>query len=256
MFSDELLNNLWIATYILFVPIAVIVVIVELIFCGVINDGSTGEYVVNRRNKREQKSFLRTIRNERRLLHGKDSDAESALSQEEKDDTEDEEDLNRKKDIHISMPCFCFSKTKSEKQAPTWLMLAARNRDLRSCLELVEKGGDATATTHHGVTLLHFAALNKRHAVYITSHFVGQGLDDLLKKDVDGESPIYYAVRLGLFEAAEKLLALRSTGIKNLLHYFVAEDKLEIVKRVHSWNKKLFEAVDPEGKNALHFAAL
>ncbi|CAB3386824.1 Hypothetical predicted protein [Cloeon dipterum] len=78
----------------------------------------------------------------------------------------------------------------------------------------------------------------------------------LLKKDVDGESPIYYAVRLGLFEAAEKLLALRSTGIKNLLHYFVAEDKLEIVKRVHSWNKKLFEAVDPEGKNALHFAAL
>ncbi|CAB3386584.1 Hypothetical predicted protein [Cloeon dipterum] len=148
-----------------------------------------------------------------------------------------------------------MQKTMSEKAGATWLMLAARDRDLRSCLELVENGGDAKATTHYGVTLLHFAALNKRHAVNITSHFVGQGLD-LLKKDVDGESPIYYAVRLGLFEAAEKLLALRSTGIKNLLHYFVAEDKLEIVKRVHSWNKKLFEAVDPEGKNALHFAAL
>ncbi|CAB3385033.1 Hypothetical predicted protein [Cloeon dipterum] len=96
---------------------------------------------------------------------------------------------------------------------------------------------------------LHFAALNKKHAVNITSHLVGQGLD--LLKDVDGESQIYHAVRLGHFEVAEKLLAN-----KNQLHYFVAEDKLKIVKRVHSWNEKLIEAVDPEVKNALHFAAL
>ncbi|XP_065346448.1 serine/threonine-protein phosphatase 6 regulatory ankyrin repeat subunit B-like [Cloeon dipterum] len=213
MFSDELLNNLWIAAFILFVSIALIAVIVELIFHGFFNDRSTKEVDMSERYRWDS-PFMGLA------------------------------DIDR-----------FMQKTMGNRAGINWLMLAARDRNLQTCLELVKKGENAKATTHFGVTLLHFAALNKRHAEKIASHFVDQGLD-LLKKDVDGESPIYYAVRLQQFEDAEKLLGLRSAGIKNLLHYFVAEDKLEIVKRIHSWNEKLIRAVDPEGKNALHFAAL
>ncbi|CAB3386285.1 Hypothetical predicted protein [Cloeon dipterum] len=104
MSFNELLNNLWIACKILFAPIvALIVVIIELIFCCLITDGSTKEVDMNERNiRRERKRFWRAIRIENRLLSGKDSDTDSTLSQ---DGTEEDEDMNRRENNFIRFMC-------------------------------------------------------------------------------------------------------------------------------------------------------
>ncbi|CAB3386585.1 Hypothetical predicted protein [Cloeon dipterum] len=111
MFSDALLNILWIACNILFAPIiALVVLTVLLIFYGLITDGSTKEDVNNERNiRRERKRFWRAMTIENRLLSGKDSNTDSTLSQDGSDSTEEDEDTNRKEDINLPLSCVCLS---------------------------------------------------------------------------------------------------------------------------------------------------
>ncbi|CAB3386301.1 Hypothetical predicted protein [Cloeon dipterum] len=137
----------------------------------------------------------------------------------------------------------------------TPLMLAARYEDLQSCLALVEEGEDPKAITHFGVTLLHFAALNKHHGMEIIWHFlVGKGLDFSAAKDVDGEEPVLYAIRVGDWNFAKNILLLQS-GDTNLLHFFVIRNNMEMVQLVHDEDKELINKLDLKGRNALHLAA-
>ncbi|XP_065346429.1 putative ankyrin repeat protein RF_0381 [Cloeon dipterum] len=145
----------------------------------------------------------------------------------------------------------------SEKTASgaTPLMLAARYDDLQSCLALVEEEGeDPKAITHFGVTLLHFAALNKHHGMEIIWHFLEKGPDLAASKDVDGEEPVLYAIRVGDWNLAKNILQLQS-GETNLLHYFVIRNNMEMVQLVHDEDKELINKLDLNGRNALHLAA-
>ncbi|XP_065346449.1 alpha-latrotoxin-Lg1a-like [Cloeon dipterum] len=137
----------------------------------------------------------------------------------------------------------------------TPLMLAAKESDLKHCLELVEKSGErADATTEFGVTLLHIAATNKYGGMDIIRHFIiNEGLD-LKKKDADGEEPIHYAVRLADFERAKELLILRN-NIPNIIHYFVTKNNLKFSKIVHQHDGELVKKFDSKGRLALHIAA-
>ncbi|XP_065346451.1 putative ankyrin repeat protein RF_0381 [Cloeon dipterum] len=136
----------------------------------------------------------------------------------------------------------------------TPLMLAAKNKDLKSCVALVEKGQDPEATTDLGLSLFHFAAVNKRHGLEIVSHFLRQGLDLSEAKDVDGEEPVLYAIRAGDFSLARNILKLQN-GETNLLLFFVAQNNLKIVKIIHADDPELIKKQDAKGNSALHLAA-
>ncbi|XP_065336573.1 putative ankyrin repeat protein RF_0381 [Cloeon dipterum] len=133
----------------------------------------------------------------------------------------------------------------------TRLMLAAKEGDLRRCLRLLEAGEIADEKTPFGVSLLHLASVNKKHGLRIVRHFPQLACSSL--KDVDGEEPVHYAVRAGNFDLALTLLGTRNNG--NLLHFFVVEICLDLVKLSHRHDKSLITKVDPEGRNALHLAA-
>ncbi|CAB3376577.1 Hypothetical predicted protein [Cloeon dipterum] len=144
--------------------------------------------------------------------------------------------------------------TKKTTLGATRLMLAAKGDNLKSCLKLIEQGESADDRTALGVSLLHFAAVNATHGLgiicyFFTYHGLGTATDS------DGEEPIHYATRRGYFNIAQKLLEMRPTRFKNLLHFFVAENQIEMVSLVHSHDKSLLRGVDPDGRNALHLAA-
>ncbi|XP_065336765.1 putative ankyrin repeat protein RF_0381 [Cloeon dipterum] len=144
--------------------------------------------------------------------------------------------------------------TKKLSLGITRLMLAAKNDNLKSCLKLIEQGESADDRTALGVSLLHFAAVNATHGLgiicyFFTYHGLGTATDS------DGEEPIHYATRAGHFNLAQKLLEMRPTRFTNLLHFFVAENQIEMVNLVHSHDRSLLRGVDPDGRNALHLAA-
>ncbi|CAB3385702.1 Hypothetical predicted protein [Cloeon dipterum] len=133
-------------------------------------------------------------------------------------------------------------------------MLAAKNRDLKRCLELVQTGEDPKATTVLGASLLHFAALNMSHGLEIISHFLGQGLDLSEAKDVDDEEPVIYAIRAGDFNLSRNILRLQ-TGETILLLFFVARNNLEMVQLMHAIDPESIKQRDAKGNSALHLAA-
>ncbi|CAB3385704.1 Hypothetical predicted protein [Cloeon dipterum] len=137
----------------------------------------------------------------------------------------------------------------------TPLMLAARDENLESCLFLLESGQSAEARTKFGVTLLHFAALNKENGVEIVCHLTNQKKLDLKEKDEDGEEAIFYAVRNGNFRMAQSLLEMREEENLNLLHFFIAQNRSDIAQIIHAWNPNLIKKVDSVRRNALHLAA-
>ncbi|XP_065346434.1 ankyrin-1-like [Cloeon dipterum] len=101
----------------------------------------------------------------------------------------------------------------------TPLMLAARDENLENCLELLKIGEIVEARIKFGLTPLHFAALNKENGIKIVWHLINQNKLDLKEKDVDGEEPIFYAVRKGNFRVAQILLELEKKENKNLSHF-------------------------------------
>ncbi|XP_065336766.1 putative ankyrin repeat protein RF_0381 [Cloeon dipterum] len=144
--------------------------------------------------------------------------------------------------------------TKKTTLGATRLMLAAKGDNLKSCLKLIEQGESADDRTALGVSLLHFAAVNATHGLGIICYFFSyHGLGTAT--DLDGEEPIHYATRAGHFDLAQKLLEMWPTQITNLLHFFVAENQIEMVNLVHSYDRSLLRGVDPDGRNALHLAA-
>ncbi|XP_065346438.1 putative ankyrin repeat protein RF_0381 [Cloeon dipterum] len=137
----------------------------------------------------------------------------------------------------------------------TLLMLAARDENLESCLFLLEKGESAEARTKFGVTPLHFAALNKENGFEFVWHLTIQKKLILKEKDVDGEEAIFYAVRKGNFRVAQVLLELREETSKNLLHFFITQNRSDVAQIIHAWNPNLIKEVDSDRRNALHLAA-
>ncbi|XP_065346457.1 putative ankyrin repeat protein RF_0381 [Cloeon dipterum] len=137
----------------------------------------------------------------------------------------------------------------------TPLMLAARDSDLRHCLELVEKSGErADATTEFGVSMLHFAAMNKYDGMDIIRHFINNEGVDLNNKDADGEEPIHYVVRLADFERAKELLILRNC-LPYILHFFVLKNNFKFCQIVLQLDGELIKEFDSKGRLPLHIAA-
>ncbi|CAB3386297.1 Hypothetical predicted protein [Cloeon dipterum] len=137
----------------------------------------------------------------------------------------------------------------------TLLMLAARDENLESCLYLLKKGESADAKTKFGVTPLHFAALNKENGIEIIRHLINQKKVDVKEKDVDGEEPIFYAIRKANFKVAQVLLELQGAETKNLLHFVITRNRGDAAPMVHAWNPDLIKQVDSDKRNALHLAA-
>ncbi|CAB3386223.1 Hypothetical predicted protein [Cloeon dipterum] len=82
MFSDDLLNNLWVVSCISFVPIGLKIVIVELIFCCWNKNQPIDDDLMNRRKRREERKthFSRALKNEKQQERRKDSDSNSTFS--------------------------------------------------------------------------------------------------------------------------------------------------------------------------------
>ncbi|XP_065346585.1 putative ankyrin repeat protein RF_0381 [Cloeon dipterum] len=138
----------------------------------------------------------------------------------------------------------------------TQLMLAAKSDDLESCLRVLERSGGAhLKTKRDNVSLLHFAAVNKTHGLEIIRHFTQLGLS-LTALDVDDEEPIHYAIRMGDYDFAKKLLKMRNpTAGFNLLHFSVMVNNLEFAKAVNNHDNNLADEFDAEGRKVLHLAA-
>ncbi|XP_065346430.1 serine/threonine-protein phosphatase 6 regulatory ankyrin repeat subunit C-like [Cloeon dipterum] len=137
----------------------------------------------------------------------------------------------------------------------TPLMVAARDKDLLSCLEILIKEESVDAESPFGASLFHFAALNEEHGVEIVRHLIhSEGLD-IKKTDVDGEEAIFYAVRKGNFRVAKVLLEMRDAETNNLLHFVIIHQRSEFVPSVHAWNPELIKETDLVSRNALHLAA-
>ncbi|CAB3386298.1 Hypothetical predicted protein [Cloeon dipterum] len=137
----------------------------------------------------------------------------------------------------------------------TPLMVAARDKDLLSCLEILIKEESVDTESPFGASLFHFAALNEEHGVEIVRHFIhSEGLD-IKKTDIDGEEAIFYAVRKGNFRVAQVLLEMRGAETNNLLHFVIIHQRSEFVPSVHAWNPELIKETDLVRRNALHLAA-
>ncbi|CAB3386296.1 Hypothetical predicted protein [Cloeon dipterum] len=138
----------------------------------------------------------------------------------------------------------------------TPLMLAARDENLERCLALLLKSGEkAEARTKFGLTLLHFAALNKENGIEIVWHLANQEKLDVKQKDVDGEEAVFYAVRSGNFRMAQTLIELREEENLNLLHFFITQNRADVAQIIHTWNPNLIMEVNSVRRNALHLAA-
>ncbi|CAB3386740.1 Hypothetical predicted protein [Cloeon dipterum] len=116
----------------------------------------------------------------------------------------------------------------------------------------MEEDQETRLVSEHGLTLLHFAAINQDHGVDIYSHFYNLILDH---EDVDGEEPIHYALRKGNYHFAEEMLRLRKAGEDNLLQFFVMHNNLDFAKLVFERDPDLINFVDIHRKSLLHLAA-
>ncbi|XP_065336634.1 putative ankyrin repeat protein RF_0381 [Cloeon dipterum] len=110
---------------------------------------------------------------------------------------------------------------------------------------------DIDSTTRSGLTIMHFAAVNKEHGLSIMYRLPRT---DFSAKDVDGEEPIHFAVRVENYDFAEYALLFRQPMAKNLLHFFVMQNNLELAKKVYAKFGGI-NAVNSKRKTFLHYAA-
>ncbi|XP_065344324.1 putative ankyrin repeat protein RF_0381 [Cloeon dipterum] len=108
--------------------------------------------------------------------------------------------------------------------------------------------------TEYGLSVMHFAALNKRCGVELVSIYSVYGLDPI-ERDCDGATPIDYALLFGYYQTAEMLLLFTNSEI-NLLHYCVMRNQLELAEQVARKKPELLTKRIPDGRHALHLAAL
>ncbi|XP_065336635.1 putative ankyrin repeat protein RF_0381 [Cloeon dipterum] len=132
------------------------------------------------------------------------------------------------------------------------ILQVAKKKDLDSLItKAVMHGGDLKITTPSGLTILHFAAMNKMHGFDIVNW-----LDDpdLSRKDVDGEEPIHYAVRVKNYNFALLVLNMRDPMAHNLLQFFIMQNDLKFAKVVNDEIGDI-HFVTEKGKTILHYAA-
>ncbi|CAB3368689.1 Hypothetical predicted protein [Cloeon dipterum] len=137
----------------------------------------------------------------------------------------------------------------------TKLMKAALYYDLKVCKKLMQDGADLKEKTkEYGVSVMHFAAANKKHGIELVKYFASLGCGKI-QFDSEGEQPLDYAVREEAFAVAKELCRLIDPSF-NLLHYCVTKSNLEAAKRVHDLYPQLVIEPNLEGKNSLHVAAM
>ncbi|XP_065344351.1 putative ankyrin repeat protein RF_0381 [Cloeon dipterum] len=145
-------------------------------------------------------------------------------------------------------------KTQKLKVGASSLMDAALNFDVRKCKNLVDNGADfKEKTKEHGVSVVHFAAANKKHGVELVKYFASLGCK-VDAKDSEGEEPIDYAIREEAFAVAKEILTLINPSF-NLLQYCAIQSNLVAAKRVHDLYPKLANELISEGLSIIHFAA-
>ncbi|CAB3386748.1 Hypothetical predicted protein [Cloeon dipterum] len=132
------------------------------------------------------------------------------------------------------------------------IMVAAQKEDREGFLLTVEPyGGNLNSTTKSGLTILHFAALNIHHGL---DNIAFLNDPDFSKKDIDGEEPIHYAVRVKNYNFANSVLNLRDPMAHNLLHFFIMENDLKFAKVVNDEVGGIY-IENIKGKTLLHYAA-
>ncbi|CAB3383373.1 Hypothetical predicted protein [Cloeon dipterum] len=160
--------------------------------------------------------------------------------------------------VHENDPNLIFELGKNGKNA---LHQAAARADLEMCQWLVEQGLDPLLSClGWRSNVLHFAAFNKLHGREIIRFFVPLGVD-LNQKTKYEVTPLNFALIVQNMPVVEELLKhgadLKARrGDKNLLHYFVSQNRLDIAKFVHAKDKSLVGERGEKGRTALHLAAM
>ncbi|XP_065346461.1 alpha-latrocrustotoxin-Lt1a-like [Cloeon dipterum] len=133
-------------------------------------------------------------------------------------------------------------------------ILASLNSDWQECLDIFEDLKSFQETSYFGCTFLHAAALNEKYGYDIIKQFISIEKEDD-KRDLDGDEAIHYAIMAKNLKTAELLLQMFHSHKTNLMYLLVEQNRLELAKTVHEFNKDLINELDPEGRNALHLAA-
>ncbi|CAB3388733.1 Hypothetical predicted protein [Cloeon dipterum] len=154
----------------------------------------------------------------------------------------------------------CDLFTQKGPHGETALHFAARFADPDVCQWLVtKKGADASASCG-GRSVLHFAATNKLHGKQLIRHFASFQLNIDGKSSL-GKTPLHFALGCGNFAAAAELLELDADfrvkigGGFNLLHFCVAEKRLDSAKFVHEKDEGMIHELGRGRESSLHIAA-
>ncbi|CAB3387666.1 Hypothetical predicted protein [Cloeon dipterum] len=139
-------------------------------------------------------------------------------------------------------------KTQKLKVGASPLMEAALKCGVKKCKNLVDNGADLNEKTkEHAVSVMHFAAANKKHGVELVKYFASLGCK-LDAKDSGREEPIDYAIREEAFAVAKEILTLLYP-CSNLLQFCVMQRNLVVAKRVHDLYPELANELTSEGSS-------
>ncbi|CAB3388731.1 Hypothetical predicted protein [Cloeon dipterum] len=154
----------------------------------------------------------------------------------------------------------CDLFTQKGPHGETALHFAARFADPDVCQWLVtKKGADASASCG-ARSVLHFAATNKLHGKQLIRHFASFKLN-IDGKSCSGKTPLHFALGCGNIAAAAELLELGADfrvkigGGFNLLHFCVAEQRLDSAKFVHEKDEGMIHELGRGRESSLHIAA-
>ncbi|XP_065336636.1 putative ankyrin repeat protein RF_0381 [Cloeon dipterum] len=170
-------------------------------------------------------------------------------------------ELNFAKLIHSEFGNKCFDVCRRKGI----LHIAAEHSGWKMCKWLVEKGNDINAKSKgRKITVLHYAVKNKNaiNSMANVDFFVSLNRRLLNEKDVFGETPLHWALKVEDIPLAEKLLDMdtyifvKNREKMNLLLFCVSKNKLKSAKLVHSKNKTMIRGVCTHNWTALHIAAL
>ncbi|XP_065344348.1 putative ankyrin repeat protein RF_0381 [Cloeon dipterum] len=132
----------------------------------------------------------------------------------------------------------------------------ALNCGVRKCKNLVDNGADLKEKTkEHGVSVVHFAAANKKHGVELVKYFASLGCK-VDAKDSEGEQPLDYAIREEALEVTQEIGRLSDPSY-NLLLLCVKKNNLDVAKKVFNLFPELFNESTCEGFviSIIHLAA-
>ncbi|XP_065346527.1 serine/threonine-protein phosphatase 6 regulatory ankyrin repeat subunit C-like [Cloeon dipterum] len=143
----------------------------------------------------------------------------------------------------------------------TPLQVAAMIDEVDMCRHLVEEGLVANVKCEKlGASLMHYAALNKKHGLELIDYFSSLGLK-LNAKDKFGDEPLQYAIKMNNSKVVEKLLKQKCTEEENKKDKSDKESRYQsiLAKMMLEQDKGLltnYYGFGNTGRSAIHLAAM